>query len=108
MAVRSASPSSVEPCAGADVAERRLDLGVAEPRQALAGRPAGGDGGQALLDVAAVRLPGGRAASASSSARLASASRSPRASRWSARLLDLSSVQAWKAATSWPWSIRPF
>ena len=29
-------------------------------------------------------------------------------SRWSARLLDLSSVQAWKAATSCAWLIRPF
>jgi hypothetical protein len=34
----------------------------------------------------------------------ASASRSPRATSWSARLLDLSRVQAWKAATSWTWS----
>ena len=42
--------------AEADMGERRLDLGVAEPGQALAGRPAGGDGGQALLDVAAVLL----------------------------------------------------
>ena len=52
--MRSASPSSVEPCAGADVAERRLDLRVAEPRQALARRLAGRNRGQALLHVAAV------------------------------------------------------
>ena len=38
------------------MAERGLDLGVAEPRQALAGRTAGGDRGQALLGVAAVLL----------------------------------------------------
>ena len=40
----------------ADVAERGLDVGVAEPGQALAGGAAGRDGGQALLGVAAVLL----------------------------------------------------
>ena len=32
----------------------------------------------------------------------------PRATRWSARVFDLSRVQAWKAATSWAWLISPF
>ena len=36
------------------MAERRLDVRVADPRQALARRLAGRDRGQALLDVAAV------------------------------------------------------
>ena len=40
-------------CRG-DVAERRLDVRVADPRQALARRLAGRDRGQALLHVAAV------------------------------------------------------
>ena len=91
----------------ADVAERRVDLRVADPRQALPRRLAGRNRGQALLHVAAMgfqvnlgqplqqrplggrqvaaALPGGRPGS-----------------------LDLSSVQAWKAATSWPWLMIPF
>ena len=40
-------------------------------------------------------------------ARDRSSSRSPRAARCSAKGRALSRVQAWKAATSWPWSIRP-
>ena len=92
------------PC---DPGERRLDLGLAQRRQAGAGGAVGGDGGQALLHVAAVLLEvnGDERLEAGAAWR---AVRSPRASRWSARLLDLSRVQAWKAATSWPWSIRPF
>ena len=84
-----------------------VDVGVADPGQALAGRAAGGDGGQALLGVAAVLLEvqGDQGLDAR---RAASASRSPRATRWSASGRALSRVQAWKAATSWPWSIRPF
>ena len=99
-------PSCGRAVCGADVVERRLDVGVADPRQALAGRFAGRDRGQALLDVAAVASRWRRPAPPAARAR--PRLRSPRASRWSARLLDLSSVQAWKAATSWPWSIRPF
>ena len=38
------------------MAERRVELGVAERCQALAGRTAGGDGGEAFLGVAAVFL----------------------------------------------------
>ena len=47
------------------------------------------------------------AASASSAGRFGPV-KSPRAWRWSARLRDLSRVQAWKAARRAPWSIRPF
>ena len=85
----------------------RSIVGVAERGQALAGGPAGGDRGQALLDVAAVLLRGA-APTRPRRRRGASASRSPRATRWSASGRGLSGVQAWKAATSWTWSIRPF
>ena len=37
-----------------NMAESRLNIGVADPRQALLRRFAGGDGGEALVDVAAV------------------------------------------------------
>ena len=40
----------------ADLAERRIDVRVAQVGQAVADRPAGGDGGEALLHVAAVLL----------------------------------------------------
>ena len=40
----------------AEVGEGGLEVGVADPGQALAGRAAGGDGRQALFDVAAVLL----------------------------------------------------
>ena len=91
----------------ADLAERGVDVRVAQVGQAVADRPAGGDGGEALLHVAAVRLRRAGPTRASTAARC-SASRSPRATRWSARGRALSQVQAWKAATSWTWSIRPF
>ncbi len=48
-----------------------------------------------------------RARSASTADR-SSTSRSPRPTRWSAKVRALSRVQAWNAATSWPWLIRPF
>ena len=70
-------------------------------------RPAGGDGGEALLHVAAVLLDvlvdegldrgsllGVEVAAGDEVARPGAGA--------------LSRVQAWKAATSWPWSIRPF
>ena len=41
---------------GAETGEGALDVGVADLGQALAGRAAGGDGGQALLGAAAVLL----------------------------------------------------
>ena len=74
------------------VPERRLDVWVAQAGQALARGPAGGNGSQALLDIAAVllevqldqRLHAARSA----------ASRSPRATRCSASDRDLSRVHA--------------
>ena len=53
--MRSASPSLVEPRPSRR-GRASLDLGVAQRGQALAGRGADGDGGQALLGVAAVLL----------------------------------------------------
>ena len=104
---RSTSPSSVEPCAEPTWPRVASMSGSPSRGQALARRLAGRDRGQALLHVAAVGflrctlgqrlqtgtrrgsrgrrgLPGGRPGS------------------WTCR-----SVQAWKAATSWPWLIMP-
>ena len=67
--------------------------------QALASGPAGGDGGQALLHVAAVPVEVRRRESPRASGRCVE-SRWPSAIEWSARDRDLSQVQAWKAATS--------
>ena len=68
------------------MAERRLDVRVAKPGQALAGRLAGRHSGEAFFDVAPCFFRC-KATIASRPAR-ASASRSPRATSWSARLLD--------------------
>ena len=83
-----------------DPGECRLDLGLAQVRQARTSRSVGGDGGQALLDVAPMGFDVDRRECLEG--RRLGPVRSPRASRWSARLFDLSRVQAWKAAKSGP------
>ena len=103
--VRSSSPSALDR-ARADAAERRLDVRAADPCQALLRRLTGRDRGQALLHVAAVgfqvdlgqrfqQRPLGGSQVASGFQVVGQAP-------------DLSSVQAWKAATSWTWLMIPF
>ncbi len=94
------------PVARVDAVERRLDVRVAQPGQALAGRLARGDGRQAPLDVAAVR-PDVEVGQRLDHRRCAGP-RWPIASRWSVSDRDLSDVQAWNAATSCACWIRPF
>ena len=80
--------------------------GSCDRRQALERGLAGGDGGQALLHFAAVGLK--VQCRHGLDDRACAGLRWPRATRWSARGRDFSSVQAWKAATSWPWLMIPF
>ena len=84
------------PC---DVGERRLDLGLAQRRQAGAGGVVGGDGGQALLDVAALRfnMQGRQGLDGGALRRDRDA---PARSGGRPGDRDLSQVQAWNAATS--------
>ena len=92
--------------AGAELGEGGLDLRVAEGGEGLAGGAAGGDRGEALLGVAAVLLEVQR--DDGLDGRRCVGVEVARATRWSASGRALSRVQAWKAATSWAWSIRPF
>ena len=97
---------SVEPCPEADMAERRLDVRVAELGQALAGRLAGRHSGQALLDVAPCSSRW-TAARASRPARLA-----PRQVAAGVEVvgqaLGLVAGPGLEGGDEWPWSIRPF
>ena len=82
-----------------DPGECRLDLGLAQVRQARTSRSVGGDRPPGFagrrprmgFDVDRRECLEGRGLGPVGS---------PRASRWSARLFDLSRVQAWKAAKS--------
>ena len=88
-----------------DPGERGVDLRLAQPGQAGARRPVGREGGQAVLHVAVLldvqgddRFEAGAGVGVEFT----------RATSWSAKLQALSRVQAWKAATRAPGSIRPF
>ena len=101
----------------------RIVAGLGEPGPTMGRAMASISGSPTRARLSRVERPAGKAArllsgsppcflrcsatSASTAAR-SSTSRSPRATRWSASGRALSRVQAWKAATSWPWSIRPF
>ena len=90
----------------ADMGERRLDIGIAESaRLSRVERPA--CTAARLFSASPPCFLRCRADQGLDRAR-SSASRSPRATRWSAIGRPLSRVHAWNAATSWPWSIRPF
>ena len=90
-----------------DAGESRLDLGLAQVHQARTGTSAGGDRGQALLDVAAMGFDVDRRECLEGRA-VRRPLKSPRASRWSARLFDLSCVEGLAGCDERPWSIRPF
>ena len=89
------------------MAERRLDVRVADPRQALAGRPAGRNGGQALLGVAAVgvQVHLGQRFQQRTLGAVEVAAGFQVVGQGSS---TCRSVHAWKAATSWPWLMIPF
>ena len=86
---------------------RGTEVGIDELGQALADGAADGNGGQALLGVAAMlaevqgdqRLDGGP---------LSGVEVTAVDEVIGERVGPCRGLQAWKAATSWPWSIRPF